>query len=269
MKNSRLNRINRRQFVRRAGAGVALFNILPGALPGADVRSPNEKLNVAGIGIGSRGGADTAEVAGLGHNIVAVCDVDEKYAAKEIAKYPDAKRFKDYRVMIDKMGKEIDAVIIGTPDHTHAVIAMEAMRHGKHVYCEKPLAHSVDELRKLMAASHKYKVVTQLGNQGHSSDTIRRVCEWIWAGAIGPVHTIHAGCDAFKNVYCQIPNLAKVDELHEVPKTLDYDLWVGPVQFRPYSPLWVPWNWRGWMHFGGGVIGDWICHVVDPAYWAW
>src|SRR6266481_5538925 len=261
-------KINRRQFLRRAGAGVALFNILPGSLSGAESLSQNAKLNVAGIGIGSRGGADVGEVAGLGHNIVAVCDVDEKYAGKEFAKYPDAKRFKDYRVMLDKMGKEIDGVVIGTPDHTHAVIAMEAMRHGKHVYCEKPLAHAVDEVRKLMDASHKYKVVTQLGNQGHSSDTIRRVCEWVWAGAIGQVHTIHAGCDAFKNVYCQIPNLAKVDEHHEVPQTLDYDLWIGPVPFRPYSPLWVPWNWRGWMPFGGGTIGDWLCHVLDPGFWA-
>ena len=138
MKKHRPSRINRRQFLHRAGAGVALFNILPGTLlSGAEALSPNAKVNVAGIGIGSRGGADTGEVAGLGHNIVAVCDVDEKYAGKEIAKYPNAKRFKDYRVMFDKMGKEIDAVIIGTPDHTHAVIAMEAMRRGKHVYCEQ------------------------------------------------------------------------------------------------------------------------------------
>jgi predicted dehydrogenase len=259
-------KIARRQFLHRAGAGVALFNILPGTLVhGAE--SPNAKINVAGIGIGSRGGAVIGEVAALGHNIVALCDVDEKYAGKEFDKYPDAKRFKDYRVMLEK-GEEIDGVVIGTPDHTHAVIAMEAMRHGKHVYCEKPLAHSVDEVRKLMDASHRYKVVTQLGNQGHSSGSIRRLCEWVWAGAIGHVHTIHAGCDAFKNVYCQIPNLPKLKEHHEVPKTLDYDLWVGPVEFRPYSPLWVPWNWRGWMHFGGGVIGDWICHVLDPAYWA-
>lgn len=265
----RKSTVNRRQFLRRAGAGVALFHILPGArLNGAEGPSPNAKVNVAGIGIGSRGGADVAEVADLGHNIVALCDVDEKYAGKEFAKYPDAKRFKDYRVMLDKMGRELDGVVIGTPDHTHAVIAMEAMRHGKHVYCEKPLAHSVDEVRKLTAAARQHKVVTQLGNQGHSSNTIRRVCEWIWAGAVGRVHTVHAGCDAFKNVYCQIPNLGKADESHEVPKTLDYDLWVGPVPFVPYSPLWVPWNWRGWMHFGGGVIGDWICHVVDPAWWA-
>src|SRR5437899_9626795 len=268
MKREQPNQIKRRQFLQRVGAGVALFNILPGHVLGAEKVSANAKLNVAGIGIGSRGGADVGEVEGLGHNIVALCDGDEKYAAKEFAKYPNAKQFKDYRVMLDKMGKEIDAVVIGTPDHTHAVIAMEAMRHGKNVYCEKPLAHSVDEVRKLMAAAHKYKVVTQLGNQGHASNTIRRVCEWVWAGAVGQVHTIHAGCDAFKNVYCQIPNLAKLNEQHEVPKTLDYDLWVGPVQFRPYSPLWVPWNWRGWMHFGSGVIGDGFCHVLDPAFWA-
>src|SRR5205085_3589116 len=154
-------------------------------LHGAEKLAPNAKVNIAAIGIGSRGGADLDEVASLGHNIVALCDVDEKYAAKEFAKYPGAKQFKDYRVMLDKMGKEVDAVIIGTPDHTHAVIAMEAMKRGKHVYCEKPLAHSVDEVRKLMAAAHKYKVVTQLGNQGHSSNTIRRVRRWVWAGAIG------------------------------------------------------------------------------------
>ena len=170
--------------------------------------------------------------------------------------------------MLDKMGKEIDAVVIGTPDHTHAVIAMEAMRHGKHVYCEKPLAHTVHEVRALMAAAHKYKVVTQLGNQGHSSDTIRRLCEWVWAGAIGQVHTVHAGCGEFKEVYCQIRNLDKLDQHYDVPKGLDYDLWVGPVPFRPYTPFWVPWNWRGWMPFGTGTIGDWFCHVIDPSFWA-
>src|SRR5881296_4624911 len=158
MKKQRSQKLNRRQFLQRAGLGVALFNILPGSSFGAEKLSPNAKLNVAGIGIGSRGGADVGEVAGLGHNIVALCDVDEKYAGKEFAKYPDAKRFKDYRVMLDKMGKEIEAVVIGTPDHTHAVIAMEAMRHGKHVYCEKPLAHNIHEVRALMAAAQQYKV---------------------------------------------------------------------------------------------------------------
>jgi predicted dehydrogenase len=269
MNTQKPNAINRRHFLYGAGVGVALFNILPGSLlRGAETISPNEKLNVAGIGIGSQGGRDVDEVAGLGHNIVALCDVDENYAAKEFAKYPTAKRFTDYRVMLDKLGKEVDAVVIGTPDHTHAVIAMEAMRRGKHVYCEKPLAHSVHEVRALMAAAHKHKVVTQLGNQGHASDSIRRLCEWVWAGAIGQVHTVHAGCDAFKEVYCQIRNLDKLDQTYEVPKGLDYDLWIGPVPFRPYTPFWVPWNWRGWLPFGTGTIGDWFCHVIDPTFWA-
>jgi len=269
MKQSNLASISRRKFIRRAGVGVALFNVIPGSLlRGGERISANEKLNVAGIGIGSRGGAVVDEVASLGHNIVALCDVDENYAAKEFAKYPKARRFTDYRVMLDKLRQEIDGVVIGTPDHTHAVIAMEAMRRGKHVYCEKPLTHTVHEARALMTAAHKYKVVSQLGNQGHSSDTIRRVCEWIWSGAIGKVNTVHAGCDAFPEVYCQIPNLPKLAEKTEVPAGLNYDLWVGPAEFHPYSKLWVPWNWRGWVWYGGGAIGDWICHVVDPAFWA-
>ena len=260
---------NRRKFLRGATAGTALFYVAPRTfLSAAQQISANEKINIAGIGVGGQGGADVGAVAAEGHNIVALCDVDTKYAGKTFAKYPDAKQFKDYRVMLDKMGKEIDAVVIGTPDHTHAVIAMEAMKRGKHVYCEKPLAHNIQEIRKLMAAARQHKVVTQLGNQGHSSGTIRQLCEWVRSDAVGQVHTVHAGCDAFKNVYCQIPNLDKVNQKYEVPKDLDYDLWVGPVPFRPYTPLWVPWNWRGWMHFGTGTIGDWFCHVMDPSFWA-
>lgn len=223
---------------------------------------------MAGIGIGSQGGSDVDAMAKEGHNIVALCDVDDNYAAKKFAQYPQAKRFKDFRVMLDQFGKEIDAVVIGTPDHTHAVIAMTAMKHGKHVYCEKPLAHSIHEVRTLMAAARKHKVVTQLGNQGHSSDSIRRLCEWVWAGAIGKVHTVHAACDAFRDVYCQIRNLDKLNQHYDVPAGLDYDLWIGPVPFRPYAPFWVPWNWRGWMPFGTGTIGDWFCHVIDPSFWA-
>lgn len=258
----------RRKFLRNAGVAASAFYFAPRYLARAAQTSANDKINVAGIGVGSQGGGDTEAVAREGQNIVALCDVDSKYAAKTFAKYPKAKQFKDYRVMLDEMGKEIDGVVIGTPDHTHAVIAMEAMRRGKHVYCEKPLAHNIYEVRELMAAAHKYKVVTQLGNQGHSSGTIRQLCEWVWSGAIGEVRTVHAGCDAFKNVYCQIPNLDKVDNHYDVPATLDYDLWVGPVPFKPYTPLWVPWNWRGWLHFGTGCIGDWFCHVVDPSFWA-
>jgi len=269
MNTHQFSKLNRRQFLYGTGVGVTVFHIVPGSvLRAAEGRSPNEKIKVAGIGIGSQGGSDIDAVAGEGQNIVALCDVDDNYAAKTFGRYPNAIRFKDYRVMFERMGKGIDAVVIGTPDHGHAVIAMEAMRRGKHVYCEKPLAHNIHEVRQLMAGAHKYKVVTQLGNQGHSSNSIRQLCEWVWAGAIGKVHTIHGGCDAFKNVYCQIPNLGKVDKHYDVPQGLDYDLWVGPVPFRPYTPLWVPWNWRGWMPFGTGTIGDWFCHVIDPSFWA-
>lgn len=259
--------MNRRRFLLTTGLTLATFNFARSYGFGAQTRSANEKINIAGIGIGSQGGADIDAMAGEGHNIVALCDVDDKYAAKKFEQYPKAKRFKDFRVMLETM-KEIDAVVIGTPDHTHAVIALAAMRQGKHVYCEKPLAHTYGEVSALMDAAKQYKVVTQLGNQGHSSGSIRQTCEWVWAGAIGEVHTVHAGCDAFREVYSQIRNLDKVDQKYEVPRELDYDLWVGPVPFRPYTPLWVHWNWRGWMPFGTGTIGDWFCHVIDPSFWA-
>ena len=268
MKKPQSITINRRRFLSGAGAGLALCHLAPRHAWGADSPSPNEKVNVAGIGVGGQGGGDIDGVAAEGHNIVALCDVDENYAGKKFEQYSKARRFTDYRVMLDQMDKEIDAVVIGTPDHTHAVISMEAMKRGKHVYCEKPLAHSVHEVRALKAAAQEYKVVTQLGNQGHSSGDIRRLCEWVWAGAIGQVHTVHAGCDAFGEVYCQMRNLDKLDQTYEVPKSLNYDLWVGPVPFRPYTPLWVHWNWRGWMPFGTGTIGDWYCHVIDPTFWA-
>jgi predicted dehydrogenase len=260
--------LTRRQFLFRTSASVAVFNLVSAGFSQAAEPSPNEKINVAGIGVGSQGGSDVDAVAAEGHNIVALCDVDQNYASKKFAQYPKAKQFEDYRVMLDKMGQEIDAVVIGTPDHTHAVITMEAIRRGKHVYCEKPLAHSVHEVRTLMAAAKEHRVVTQLGNQGHSSGSIRRLCEWVWAGAIGKVHTVHAGCDAFKEVYSQIRNLEKAEQHYDVPAGLNYDLWIGPVPFRPYTPLWVHWNWRGWMPFGTGTIGDWFCHVIDPSFWA-
>ena len=252
--------LNRRRFLARTGLGLAATQFLSVPLWGAN--APGNRLNIAGIGIGSRGGSDVDAMAREGQNIVALCDMDSQYAAKKFQQYPKAKRFTDYRVMFDRLGKEIDAVVIGTPDHSHAVIAMEAMRRGKHVYCEKPMTHSVHEVRHLRAAAHKYGVVTQLGNQGHSYGDNRRLCEWVWSDAIGPVREVHAGCGAFRQVYCQIRNLPKIKQHYDVPASLDYDLWIGPVPFRPYTPFWVHWNWRGWMPFGTGCIGDWFCHVA-------
>jgi predicted dehydrogenase len=267
MSEKKSSQLDRRQFLIGAGAGAALLHAGGEALAEGTAQASDAPIRFAGIGVGSMGGADVDEVVKAGGTLVALCDVDHKYAAKKFEQYPNAKKYTDYRVMLKEMDKELDAVVIGTPDHTHAVIAMEAIKRGKHVYCEKPLAHSVYEVRALMAAARKHKVVTQLGNQGHSSDSIRQCCEWVWAGAIGNVHTVHAGCGEFKEVYSQIRNLDKAKQTYAIPPELDYDLWQGPVEF-PYTPLWVHWNWRGWMQFGTGTVGDWFCHVIDPSFWA-
>jgi predicted dehydrogenase len=258
--------VSRRRFLASAGATLAAVQAAPALLLGGASDPPNGKLNVACVGIGGRGRASVDACAR--ENIVALCDVDDREAGDAYTKYPAAKKYKDFRKMLDELDKSIDAVTVATPDHTHAVVALDAIRRGKHVYCEKPLAHSIGEVRALMQAAREHKVITQVGNQGHSSDAIRSFCEWIWDGAIGDVKEIHASCDAFRHVYCQIDKLPRLAEKHEAPATLDYDLWLGPAQHRPYSPLWVPWNWRGWMPFGSGCIGDWVCHVVDPSFWA-
>jgi len=260
-------RFGRRRFVRGAGAGAALVTIVPRhVLGGPGKKAPSDKLNIAGIGVGGRGGGDVNAVAS--ENIVALCDVDERRAAGSFKKFPNAKRFADFRKMFDQMHKEIDAVVVGTPDHTHAVACMAALQHKKHVYCEKPLAHSIHEIRRLQRAAREAKVVTQVGNQGHSSDRIRMLCEWVWDGAIGKVREVHAACDAFGGRYSAVGQLDKLKEKHDVPKELNWDLWLGPAQQRPYHPMYVPTWWRAWLPFGTGRIGDWICHVVDPAFWA-
>jgi len=259
--------LSRRQFVGTLGAGAAVFTIVPRhVLGGPDETAANDKISIAGIGIGGRGGGDVRSCSG--ENIVALCDVDDAKAAGMYKRFPDAKKYVDYRKMLDEMDKGIDAIVCGTPDHTHAVICMDAMRRKKHVYCEKPLTHSVHEARVLRKAAIENKIITQVGNQGHSSSSIRTCCEWIWDGALGNVTEVHAACNAFKNVYCQINKLPELKVEHKVPDTLNWDLWLGPALDRPYSPLYVPWNWRGWTAFGTGAIGDWICHVVDPAFWA-
>ncbi len=259
------NSLTRRAFLRTASASAAAFTIVPRHVVAASGDTPpSERLNLAAIGVGGRGGDDINGLA-PGNNMVALCDVDMNQAGANFKRFPDAKQFHDYRKMFDAMAKEIDAVIVATPDHFHAVAAMAALKHGKHVYCEKPLAHSVYEVRQLMKAAQESKVVTQLGNQGHSFDSIRDFCEWIWDGAIGSVHTIHCGCNANNSALDQLPHLK---EQHPVPPTLDWDQWLGPAQFRPYHPAYLPGSWRSWVPFGNGTVGDWTCHVVDPVFWA-
>ncbi|MBN1509562.1 MAG: Gfo/Idh/MocA family oxidoreductase [Sedimentisphaerales bacterium] len=260
---------SRRQLLKSA-TGAAAFTIVPRhVLGGQGGTAPSEKLNIAGIGAGGMGGSDIEQVArDRGARIVSLCDVDLRPPHRErtqIPKFPDARVYQDFRKMFDDMGDKIDAVIVGTPDHTHAVAAMAAIRRKKHVYCEKPLAHSVAEVRALMKAAQEHKVVTQLGNQGHSFDTIRTFCEWVWDGAIGNVHTVHCGCRA---VNSGIDRLSQMNEQEEVPEGLSWDLWQGPAKERPYHSFYLPGRWRGWVPFGNGTIGDWACHVVDPVFWA-
>jgi len=256
------NQISRRKFLAGATAAAAGAAIVPriGAQEPRYV-PPNERLNIAAIGSGGQG-------RGLIHNcssenIVALCDVDDERAGRTYDEFPDARRFKDYRNMLDEMGNEIDAVIVATPDHTHAVAALACMQMGKHVYVEKPLTHNIKEARILTEAAQYHGVVTQMGNQGHANDGARQVCEMIWNDWIGPVHTVHM----WTNRPLWPQGLDK-PEPEEVPDHLDWDLWLGPARERPYSSEYVPWNWRGFWDFGTGAFGDMACHIMDPANWA-
>jgi len=263
--STRRKGMSRRQFIRRTGAALAALTVAPAHVLGGAARpAPSEKLDLAFVGVGGRGGVNLGGLGGS-NNVVALCDVDTRRAGKAFDRHPKARTFRDFRRMLDAVEKQIDAVVVSTPDHTHAAAALAAIRRGKHVYCEKPLAHSVWEVRQLMEAARRHKVVTQLGNQGHSFDTIRLFCEWIWDGAIGTVHTVHACCGI---VHSRIKDLPRLKESHPVPQGLDWDLWLGPARYRPYHPMYLPSSWRGWMPFGTGTIGDWTCHVVDPVFWA-
>jgi predicted dehydrogenase len=262
-----LTALTRRQFLRGATLSTAAFMVVPGGvlgLRGAD--SANQKLNLAGIGFAGQGAVD------LGHleseNIVALCDVDKDHAAHVFKKYPKAQQFTDYRQMLDQV-KEIDGVVVATPDHHHAFAAMEAIKRGKHVYCEKPLTHSVWEARHLAQAAHEAKVATQMGNQGQATGQTRRLCEQVWAGAIGDVHEVHIWTDRPSNGLfdeywpqgCNRPAATPT-----VPSTLDWDLWLGPAPMRPYHSAYLPFKWRGWWDFGTGALGDIGCHAMDPVF---
>ncbi len=255
-------KLTRRSFLAKT-ASAAAFTIVPSSVLGLrGAISPNEKLNLAAIGVGGQGGGDLNNLAS--ENIVALCDVDSQRAAASFKKFPNAKQFQDFRRMFDAMEKQIDAVLVATPDHMHSVAAMHAIKRGKHVFCEKPLAHSIYEVRELMRAAREHKVITQLGNQGHSFDSIRVFREWIEDGAIGHVREVHAMCGS---VYSQIDLLDAVKTGQPVPETLNWDLWLGPVAKRPYHSAYLPAKWRAWSAFGTGVIGDWTCHIVDPVFW--
>ncbi len=261
--------INRRRFLATTAA-TAAFTIVPRhVLGGARRTAPSEKLNIAGIGVGGMGRSNLSQLET--ENIVALCDVDHAYAAGTFKKYPQAKVYSDYREMLDKE-KSIDAVMIATPDHTHAVISMEAMRRGKHVYCQKPLTHDVYEARMLAKAARETGVTTQMGIQGHSMEGGRLICEWIADGAIGAVREVDAWCSLSYYPFGHADWSSKWDRRPQdtppVPATLNWDLWLGPAPQRPYHPAYHPRVWRCWWDFGCGMMGDRGVHTLDPVVWA-
>ncbi len=263
--------VTRRQFLGSAALATMAFQVVPGHVLGLNgATAANNRLNLAGIGVGGQGASDLDSIQreSPGENLVALCDPDWGYAAHTFKKYPDAKQFKDYRKMLDDV-KEIDGVVIGTPDHHHAFASMEAIKRRKHVYCEKPLTHSVWEARQVAQAARQAGVMTQMGNQGASSDETRRLCELVWAGAIGPVHQAHIWTDRpsnglFNEYWPQ--GVTRPKETPPVPETLDWDLWIGPAPLRPYNPIYAPFRWRGWWDFGTGALGDIGCHAMDPVF---
>ncbi len=252
-------RWNRRNFLKTAtlAGGAVVFGV-PTLLRGQNL---NSRLNIAVIGCGGKGASDTDCCSS--ENIVALCDVDTVNCAKTLEKYPQAKFYKDFRVMFDEMGKSIDAVDCATPDHFHAIAESHAMRLGKHVYGQKPLTQTIYEARYLRDLAHETGVVTQMGNQGSASDGLRRGVECLHAGIIGQVHEAHIWTN--RPIWPQ--GMGRPDGSDPVPDTLDWNIWIGPAPMRPYKKgIYQPFNWRGWLDFGTGALGDMACHTVNLTF---
>jgi len=254
-------RSSRREFVKQAATAAAGFTIIPNfTVSGLGHKPPSDKMNIVGIGIGGKGHPNL--VAMNTENIIGLCDVDWKYAKKCFDEFPEAKKYYDWRKMFDELDDSIDGVMVATADHTHAIVAGHAMGMGKHVYCQKPLTHSIYESRLLTKLAAKYRVATQMGNQGNSGDGVNQVCEWIWNGEIGEIREVHAWTN--RPIWPQ--GLQRPTEQMDVPETLNWDLFIGPAPMRPYHEIYTPWNWRGWWDFGTGAFGDMACHILDPVY---
>jgi hypothetical protein len=255
---------SRRKFIGNTMTAFAGLSIIPSHVMGGKLgyTAPSDKLNIAGIGIGGRGKNNLEALSG--ENIVALCDVDWQYAEKTFRLFPQARKYWDYRKMLDEMGKSIDAVVVATADHTHAIIAADAITLGKHAYVQKPLTHSIYESRLLVQLAKKYKVATQMGNQANSAEGIRRLCEMIWSDIIGEVREVKAWTNRPK----WPQGLFRPTEKMNIPSYLNWDLFLGPAPERPYHPRYTPWNWRGWWDFGVGALGDMGCHILDPVQMA-
>ena len=258
--------MKRRHFLKSTGGTAAAFTILQAG--SARTYAANEKLNVASVGAAGRAAGDIAAVSET-ENMVAFADVDWRHAAGTFRKFPDTKRYKDYRQMLDEMASEIDAVIVATPDHHHFHASMTAIRHGKHVYTEKPLTHSIWEARELTKAAREAGVATQMGNQAQAADETRRIQEFVIDNAVGQIREAHVWTDRpsrglFDEYWPQA--IPRPKDTPTVPPTLDWDLWLGPAPERPYNPAYLPAKWRGWWDFGTGALGDIACHYFDPVF---
>jgi predicted dehydrogenase len=259
-----LNAASRRAFIKTTAIASAAFMILPRhVLGGKGFTAPSDRLIIGSIGVGGKGASDIAAFHKSGKaEIGFLCDVDTNRAASTVKSFPKAKFYKDWREMLDKEHKNFDAVSISTPDHSHAIITVAAMQLGKHVYVQKPLTHDIYEARKLTEAAKKYKVITQMGNQGASNDGPRQMKEWYDAGLIGDVHTVYAWTD--RPVWPQgIPWSANKAE---VPANLDWDLWLNTAPYKDYVEKLVPFNWRGWWDYGTGALGDMGCHLIEAPF---
>ncbi|MCX7045614.1 MAG: Gfo/Idh/MocA family oxidoreductase [Candidatus Sumerlaeota bacterium] len=252
--------LSRRKLIQAGAAGAGLL-IIPSRLWGKG-NSPNDKLNVACIGVTGKGDSDSGDCGK--ENVVAICDVDSGNLAKGAKRFPNAKTYTDFRKMLDEMDNQIDAVTVSTPDHTHYPAAMYAIRKKKHVFVQKPMAHDVWETRQLLKAVREEKVMSQMGNQGHSSEGTRMLKEWIEAGVIGPVREIHWWTN--RPIWPQ--GIGRPKDAKPVPANLDWNLWLNGAPERPYHDAYCPFRWRGWWDFGCGALGDIGCHVMDAGFWA-
>jgi hypothetical protein len=264
---SKKRNITRRGFIKSSSAVAAGFMIVPSnAIAGLGHKAPSDKLNIAGIGIGGMGRGNLERMAG--ENIVALCDVDWGVGKNNVPKvfetYPKAAKYHDWRKMFDEKAKDIDAILVATSDHNHAGPSAHGITLGKHVYCQKPMTHSVYESRLLTKLAAKYKVATQMGNQGSSAEGVRLASEWIWNGEIGEVKSV----EAYTNRPIWPQGLKVPTETVAVPDTLKWDLFIGPAKMRAYNPAYHPWVWRGWWDFGTGALGDMACHVMHPIFTA-
>ncbi len=263
-KSDKLSDNSRRKFLKTGAVAAAGFMIVPRhVLGGKGFTAPSDRLLIAGVGAGGKGESDIQNFYKSGKAEIAfLCDVDDRRAASSVKRFPNAKYYKDWREMYDKESKNFDAVSVSTPDHNHAIIAYHAMQLGKHVYVQKPLTHDIYEARLLTDAAKKYKVVTQMGNQGASNDGTRQLAEWYDADIIGDVHTVYCWTD--RPVWPQ--GIAWPKTPTDIPKELDWNLWLGTAPFKDYVSNLVPFNWRGWWDYGTGALGDMGCHLMEAPF---